>query len=177
MVRHCPVWPKGTEWVFGMPRKLNSKQLRFAAKVAEGQTLVGAYREVYQHNGKRETASRTAKKKAKHPGIAAAIEEMRIQLLPDPGEARAIQAHLRAVAVKLATEAGDEKVRLQAVEWLYEELKQEIAERERLEGAKRRQEGPAVEVIAELGALYAKALPGREPPPLAEVAAEAPGEE
>ena len=48
-----------------MPRDLNTKQLKFASEIAQGKSLVGAYQEVYQHNGKRETASRTAKRKAR----------------------------------------------------------------------------------------------------------------
>jgi len=123
---------------------------------------------------------RSAKRAAKKGEIRAAIEEMRLQLLPDPGDVRELKAHARAGMVKLSVEARDEKVRYAALEWLHEVAEKEAAERERLEKIQQqrppRREGQE-EIIAELRMLYAKALPGREPPPLVEVAADAPGEE
>jgi len=39
---------------------------------------------------------RSAKRAAKKGEIRAAIEEMRLQLLPDPGDVRELKAHARA---------------------------------------------------------------------------------
>jgi len=48
-------------------------------------------------------------------------EEMRLQLLPEPGDVQEIRAHALAVIVRLLLNAEDEKVRLAAAKWLHEE--------------------------------------------------------
>jgi hypothetical protein len=156
-----------------MPRNLTSRQKKFIAAIAAGKTQTAAYKEAgYAANGKPRTTVRSARRLAQHAEVRAAIEEMKVQLLPDPGDVRAIHAHAMAGMFQLSLMAEDEKVRFAALEWLHEETRKQMAERERLEGAKRRQEEPAVEVIAELRALYAKALPEHKEPLVVETATE-----
>ena len=96
-----------------MARKLNTRQMEFAVKVAEGKPLVTAYREVYKPaNDKAASVYQNAKRSARHPGIAARIKELQLELLPDPGDVRAIRAHAMAVIVGLSLNAQDEKVRM-----------------------------------------------------------------
>jgi hypothetical protein len=151
--------------------------MQFAAKVAQGKSLVGAYREVYQpSDGNRATTYRDAKRKAKHPGIAERIQELQIQMAPAPEDMKAVYAHGLAMIIQMATDCEDSKTRLAAAERLLTEAKEQIAEREKREREKRPQGGPAERVIlAELRALYAKALPGIEPP-LVEAVPEEEGE-
>jgi hypothetical protein len=61
-------------------------------------------------------------------------------------------------------EAVDEKVKLAASKWLHEETAKQLAERERLEKTTPARRESDQEIIAELRALYAKALPERQPP-------------
>ena len=162
-----------------MARKLNTRQVQFAVKVAEGNPLVTAYREVYKPaNDKAASVYQNAKRSARHPGIAARIKELQLELLPDPGDVRAIRAHAMAVIVGLSLNAQDEKVRMRSAEWLHEETGRQIAEQERLEGARVVPAANSPEAIfEELRGLYQKALPGaaQEQEPL--VVKAAPGEE
>jgi hypothetical protein len=151
-----------------MPRNLTTRQLKFAAAVASGKTQIAAFEEAgYGVSGKRTTAVRNAKKTAQNAEVRAAIEKMRRQLLPDPGDVREIRTHAMAVIVGLSMDAEDEKVRLAAGQWLYEETGKQmaqIAERERLEAGRAARTPDHLEVVAQLRALYRKALPGQEPP-------------
>ena len=153
-----------------MARKLNTRQMEFAVRVAEGEPLVAAYREVYKPaNDKAASVYQNAKRSARHPGIAARIKELQLELLPDPGDVRAIRAHAMAVIVGLSLNAQDEKVRMRSAEWLHEETGRQIAEQERLEGVRVVPAANSPEAIfEELRALYEKALPeaAREPEPL-----------
>ena len=166
---------------FGMARKLSVRQRKFASLVAEGKTQIAAYEEAgYSTKGKRETAGRNARQLAQHAEVRANIEEMRDRLLPSPGDLRKINEHALAVIVGLSQDARDEKVRLQAAEWLHEETGRQIAERERLAKIEQ-QRGPRREsdqqIIHELRMLYAKALPGLEPPLLEAVSDGAPDDQ
>ena len=162
-----------------MARKLNARQVQFAVKVAEGKPLVTAYREVYKPaNDKAASVYQNAKRSARHPGIAARVQELQLELLPDPGDVRAIRAHAMAVIVGLSLNAQDEKVRMRSAEWLHEETGRQIAEQERLEGARVVPAANSPEAIfEELRGLYQKALPeaAREQEPL--VVDAVPGEE
>jgi len=153
--------------------------MEFAAKVAERKPLVRAYREVYKPaNDKAASVYQNAKRSARHPGIAARIKELQLELLPDPGDVRAIRAHAMAVIVGLSLNAQDEKVRMRSAEWLHEETGRQIAEQERLEGARVVPAANSREaILEELRGLYQKALPGaaQEQEPL--VVEAAPGEE
>jgi phage terminase small subunit len=152
-----------------MPRKsnLNTRQRKFVAAVAQGETYAGAYRSAgYADGGKPVTTRRNAQRLAKNAKVRASIEEMRLELLPQPKDLRAINEHAMAVIVRLSVEAEEEKVKLAAAQWLHEETAKQIAERERLE--KIQQQRPVrresdQEIIAELRALYAKALGKRQP--------------
>ena len=162
-----------------MARKLNTRQMEFAVKVAEGKPLVTAYREVYKPaNDKAPSVYQNAKRSARHPGIAARIQELQLELLPDPGDVRAIRSHAMAVIVGLSLNAQDEKVRMRSAEWLHEETGRQIAEQERLEGVRVVPAANSPEaILEELRGLYEKALPeaARELEPL--VVEAAPGEE
>jgi phage terminase small subunit len=164
-----------------MPQKrnLNTRQRKFVSMVAAGETCTEAYRQAgYSDAGKPVTTRRNAQRLAKNAEVRASIEELRCRLLPSPGDLKKINEHAMGVIVELSLEAKDEKVRLLASKWLHEETARqiEIAEREKLRQTPVRRESDQ-QIIQELRMLYAKALPGREPPPLVEVAAEAPGEE
>jgi phage terminase small subunit len=152
-----------------MPRKsnLNTRQRKFVAAVAQGETYAGAYRSAgYSDGGKPVTTRRNAQRLAKNAEVRASIEEMRDRLLPSPGDLKKINEHAMGVIVRLSLEAVDEKVKLAASKWLHEETGKQIAERERLEKLQQ-QRAPRresqEEIIAELRMLYAKALPKREP--------------
>jgi hypothetical protein len=149
-----------------MSRNLSVRQLKFAAAVAAGKSQVEAYKEAgYAPNGKRETAQRDAKKLARKAEVRASIEKMRRQLLPDPGDVRDIRTHAMAVIVGLSLDAEEEKVRLAAATWLYEETGKQIAEREALEAARTPDRGERIvheEIAQELRMLYLKAgIPAR----------------
>jgi hypothetical protein len=148
-----------------MPRNLNARELKFAAAVAQGKTYAAAYEQAgYAVNGKRETAVRNAKRKAKQEEVRAAIEEMQLQLLPAPENLRAIYEHGLARMVQLSN-CEDRKVSEDAAKWLCAEAERQMEKRKALEAVKvpeRRQSD--AEIIAELKMLYAQALPPREPP-------------
>jgi hypothetical protein len=157
-----------------MARELNTRQLKFAAAVAAGRTRIEAYEEAgYAVNGKRETAVRNAKRKAKHVEVRAAIEEMQLQLMPAPDDMRAVYAHGLATIIQLSNSCEDSRTRLAAAQWLCAEAKEQAEKRQTLEAA--RGTNPREEIIAELRALYRKALPEREP--LVEAVSTLPGDE
>jgi len=132
-----------------MPRNLTSRQKKFIAAIAAGKTQTAAYKEAgYAANGKPRTTVRSARRLAQHAEVRAAIEEMQVQLLPDPGDVREIRAHAMGVIVRLSLEAEEEKVRLAAAQWLHEETGKQIAERERLKAEPPREES-AEEVIVQ----------------------------
>ena len=132
-----------------MPRNLTSRQKKFIAAIAAWKTQTAAYKEAgYAANGKPRTTVRSARRLAQHAEVRAAIEEMQVQLLPDPGDVREIRAHAMGVIVRLSLEAEEEKVRLAAAQWLHEETGKQIAERERLKAEPPREES-AEEVIVQ----------------------------
>jgi hypothetical protein len=151
--------------------------MQFAASVAAGKPLVAAYREVYQPaNGKAPSTYRNAKRAAKHPGISARIEELELERFPAVEDMRAVYEHGLAVIVRLSKTAKDSRVQLQAGMWLCAEAEKRAAlEASRLE--KVRPPERREDVIAELRAIYQRALPNSDPAPLVEeVRAEAEGE-
>jgi hypothetical protein len=125
--------------------------------------LIGAYREVYQPgNGKAASVYRNAKRSGKHPGIVAQIEAMQLKLLPAPEDLKAVYAHGVATIIELSNSCEDGKVRLSAAQWLCAEAERQAEKRRVLEaGKKEEREQPQEEIIAELRALYRKALPER----------------
>jgi hypothetical protein len=143
----------------------------FAANVAAGKPLVAAYRESYKPaNDKAPSVYQNAKRAAKHPQIAAQIKALQTQLLPGPDDVAKIRGHALSVAIRLSVSSEDDRVRLKAATWLYQESEKWAA----LEAAKPRDQAarPGDEratIIAELRALYRKALPDREPPLVEEV--------
>jgi hypothetical protein len=144
-----------------MARELNARQLKFAAAVAAGRTRIEAYEEAgYAVNGERETAVRNAKRKAKHGEVRAAIEEMQLQLMPAPDDMRAVYAHGLATIIRLSNSCEDSRVRLSAAQWLCAEAEKQAEKRQTLEAAQAPNQRE--EIIAELHALYRKALPGQE---------------
>ena len=102
-------------------RRLTAKQERFAALVAQGSPLAAAYREAYETTRMQpRTVWNDASALARHPGVAARIEELRAQI-----EASAYEdaASLRRLALNtLTTIASDEAVstkdRIRAAETL-----------------------------------------------------------
>src|SRR5215467_6823200 len=149
-----------------MARKLNSRQMQFAASVAAGSTLVSAYREVYRPaNDKAPSVYQNAKRSAKHPGIAARIKELQLELLPAPSDLKAIYDHGLATMIQLSNSCEDDGVRWKAARWLCEEAERQAEKRRVLEAARapgeRRRESDQ-RIIPELRALYAKALPMRQ---------------
>jgi hypothetical protein len=147
--------------------------MQFAAKVAEGKPLVAAYREVYSpSDGKSPTAYRNAKRSAKHPGIAARIKELQLELLPAPADMEQVYEHGLATVIQLCS-CEDSKIRLMAAERLMAEAKEQQEKRRTLEATKVPDQRE--EILAELRSLYRKALPEQEP--LVVEASEAPGEE
>ena len=142
-----------------MPRNLNSRQMQFAAGVASGKPLVTAYREIYKPSDeKAPSVYQNAKRAAKHPQIAAQIKALQTQLLPGPDDVAKIRGHALSVAIRLSVSSEDDRVRLKAATWLYQE-----AERWRaLEAFPPRNQAarPGDEratIIAELHALYQRA--------------------
>ena len=139
-------------------RNLTAKQAAFAGRVAAGQTVIGAFREVYQPvDGKAASAYSNAKRARKHPGIAARIKELQLELMPAPQDMRQIYEHGMAVALQLSVGSPDHRVRLRAAQWLCAESEK----RERLtsETVPRApsQPMPTEAVIANLRELYRKA--------------------
>jgi hypothetical protein len=142
-----------------MSRKLNSRQMQFATNVAAGKSLVSAYREVYQPaNAKAPSVYQNAKRSAKHPGIAARIRELQVELLPAPADMKAIYAHGLAVMIQLSITSEDARVRLRAAEWLCAEAEK----REKLEAVQPRNQHQLDKIFSELHDLYRKA-PTQEP--------------
>jgi len=139
-----------------VPRNLNSRQMQFAAGVASGKPLVTAYREVYKPaNEKAPSVYQNAKRAAKHPQIAAQIKALQTQLLPGPDDVGRIRGHALSVAIRLSVSSEDDRVRLKAATWLYQEAEKWTA----LEAARPRNQAarPGDEratIIAELHALY-----------------------
>jgi len=154
-----------------MARNLNSRQMLFAANVAAGKPLVTAYRETYKpSNDKAPSVYQNAKRAAKHPQIAARIKALQTELLPSPDDVAKIRGHALSVAIRLSLSSPDDRIKLKAATWLYQEAEKWAA----LEAAKPRDHAarPGDEratIIAELSALYRKALPDREPPLVEEV--------
>jgi len=160
-----------------MPRKLNSRQKQFAASVAAGKPLVAAYREVYQPaNGKAPSTYRNAKRAAKHPGISARIEELELEPCPAAKDPQALYEHGLATIIQVSKSPEERRVQLQAGMWLCAEAEKRAAlEASRLE--KVRPPERREDVIAELRAIYRRALPDSDPAPLVEeMRAEAGGE-
>ena len=160
-----------------MPRKLNSRQKQFAASVAAGKPLVAAYREVYQPaNGKAPSTYRNAKRAAKHPGISARIEELELEPCPAAKDPQALYEHGLATIIQVSKSPEDRRVQLQAAQWLCAEAEK----RARLEALRLEKVRPPErreDVIAELRAIYRRALPDSDPAPLVEeMRAEAGGE-
>jgi hypothetical protein len=138
----------------------------FAANVAAGKPLVTAYREVYKPaKDKAPSVYQNAKRAAKHPQISAQIKALQTELLPGPDDVAKIRGHALTVAIRLSLFSADDRIKLKAATWLYQESEKWAT----LEAAKPRDHAarpgdePAT-IIAELHALYRKALPDREPP-------------
>jgi hypothetical protein len=163
--------------MWDMPaRELDARRLKFAAAVAQGKTYSAAYREAgYSANGKPTTVGRSAQKLSQNGRVREAIQKMRQQLLPDPGDVRDLHAHALGVVVELSLHSPDQRVRLQAATWLREETGKLIEERKRLEQAVEPCEAQEQSVlVAELREIYAAALPWKvETGPVAETANEA----
>ena len=150
-----------------MPRNLTSRQLKFAAAVAGGKAQTAAYKEAgYATNGKPRTAVRNARALAQNAEVRASIREMQLQLLPAPGDMKAVYEHGLATILQL-TKCEDSKVRLAAAEWLCAEAEKQAEKRKTLEAEKRETlevagTGNPQEVLSQLEALYEKALPAQE---------------
>jgi hypothetical protein len=151
-----------------MPKNLTSRQLKFAAAVAGGKTQTVAYKEAgYTTNGKPRTAVRNARALAQNAAVRVSIREMQLQLLPAPGDMKAVYEHGLATILQL-TKCEDSKVRLAAAEWLCAEAEKQAEKRKTLEAEKRETQEAArtsdpQEILSRLGALYQKALPAQEP--------------
>ncbi len=156
-----------------MPRNLTGKQMQFAASVAAGQTVVGAYREVYQPvDGKAASAYSNAKRARRHPGIAARIKELQLELMPAPQDMRQIYEHGMAVALQLSVTSPDHRVRLRAAQWLCAEAeKREMLSSETVPRAPAEPMSTEA-VIANLRELYRRAgmSPVAQEPLVVEVA-------
>jgi hypothetical protein len=145
---------------------LNARQVQFAVKVAEGEPLVAAYREVYKPaNDKAPSVYQNAKRAAKHPGIAARIQELQLELLPAPEDMKAVYAHGLATIIQLSISSENSRVRLHAAQWLCAEAeKRKTLEAEKREDILEAARTPnPQEVLSQLEALYQKALPELEP--------------
>jgi hypothetical protein len=143
-----------------MTRNLNSRQMKFADLVANGRTLVGAYRLVYEPGDPKALhVYRNARRLSRHPVVAAKIREFQQQLFPALEDAEAIQNHACGVAYHLSMNASSERVRLRAAEMLFELSEKLQAAR----GATPGQEGRA---LTELRRLYRRmtALGDKEKP-------------
>ena len=94
-----------------MPRKsnLNTRQRKFVTAVAQGETYAGAYRAAgYADNGKPVTTRRNAQRLVKNAKVRASIEEMRLELLPQPKDLREIHEHAMGVIEVVARSGGRE---------------------------------------------------------------------
>jgi hypothetical protein len=138
--------------------------MEFAVRVAEGEPLVAAYREVYKPaNDKAPSVYQNAKRAAKHPGIATRIRELQIQLLPAPEDMKAVYAHGLATIIQLSNFCEDSRVRLRAAQWLCAEAERRKAlEAEKRESSEAARTPNSQEVLSQLEALYRKALPAQE---------------
>ncbi len=143
---------------FRLPRNFTAKQSEFASRVAAGQTLVGAYREVYKPvDGKAASVYANAKRARRHPGIAARIKELQVELMPAPQDMRQIYEHGMAVVLQLSVASPDHRVRLRAAQWLCAEAeKREKLTPETVPRAPA-EPMPTEAVIANLRELYRKA--------------------
>src|SRR5215831_2766288 len=102
-------------------------------------------------------------RKAKHPRIAAAIQEMQLQLLPALKDMEQVYAHGLATVIQLCS-CEDSRIRLMAAERLMAEAKEQAEKRRELEAGRAARTGEShEEIMAQLRMLYAKALPEREP--------------
>lgn len=162
-----------------MPRNLNSRQMQFAASVAAGKSLVTAYRETYKPaDDKAPSVYQNAKRAARNPKIAAQIKALQTELLPGPDDVAKIRGHALSVAIRLSVSSEDDRVRLKAATWLYQEAEKWTAlEEARPCGQAARPRDERATIIAELHALYRKALPDREPRLVEEVGSAAGAEE
>jgi hypothetical protein len=148
-----------------MPRKnLTHRQSEFAAAVAQGKTLADAYRVAYEpKNPMAASVYPNSRRAVKHPAIAARIQELQVELLPAPGDMKAIYQHGLATIIQLSISCEDSRVRFRAAEWLCQEaekqLKQEADEQPRGECDEIRRD----EIISELREIYRKALPDQAP--------------
>jgi len=166
LLRVCPA--ASENGLISMPRNLTSRQLKFAAAVAGGKAQTAAYKEAgYATNGKPRTAVRNARALAQNAEVRASIREMQLQLLPAPGDMKAVYEHGLATILQL-TKCEDSKVRLAAAEWLCAEAEKQAEKRKTLEAEKRETleaagTGDPRELLSQLEALYRKALPELEP--------------
>jgi hypothetical protein len=110
-----------------------------------------------RHTGPR-TVYPNSRRALKHPGIAARIKELQLELLPAPEDMRAIYQHGLATILQLSISAEDGRVRFRAAEWLCQEAEKRL----RLEAD--RPPNQSDQVLADLRALYQKALTAQEPP-------------
>ena len=127
-------------------------------------------------NGKAPSTYRNAKRAAKHPGISARIEELELEPCPAAKDPQALYEHGLATIIQVSKSPEDRRVQLQAAQWLCAEAEK----RARLEALRLEKVRPPErreDVIAELRAIYQRALPNSDPAPLVEeVRAEAEGE-
>jgi hypothetical protein len=154
-----------------MSRKLTGKQSEFASAVAQGTPLAQAYRVAYRpKNPMAPSVYPNSRRALKHPGIAARIKELQLELLPAPEDMRAIYQHGLATILQLSISAEDGRVRLRAAEWLCSEAEK----RQRLEAD--RPVNQSDEIFDDLRGLYQKALTAQEPPlePLVEEVSDEP---
>jgi hypothetical protein len=139
--------------------------MQFATSVAAGKPLVAAYREVYKPaNDKAASVYQNAKRSARHPGIAARIQELQLELLPAPEDMKAVYAHGLATIIQLSNSCEDSRVRLHAAQWLCAEAeKRKTLEAEKRETQEAARTSDPQELVSQLEALYRKALPELEP--------------
>ena len=82
-------------------------------------------------------------RKAKHPRIAAAIQEMQLQLLPALKDMEQVYAHGLATVIQLCS-CEDSRIRLMAAERLMAEAKEQAEKRRSWRRAERRELGRAM---------------------------------
>ena len=89
------------------PRRLTAKQDRFAALVAQGSPLAAAYRQAYDATRMRaRTVWNDSSALARHPGVAARVEQLRAEI---EAETYRDAAHVRRLALNTLTSiAGDD---------------------------------------------------------------------
>jgi hypothetical protein len=151
-------------------QRLNLRQQQFAGAVASGKSFRAAYAETYgTGNSQPQTVARNARHAAGNPKVKERVEALRTELLPGPGDLARIRDHALSVAVEISLHSADDKARLRACEWLYEQAAE--ADRRLAQAVVVRAPDPTEGVIADLRALYRKAFPAKEPP-LVEVANE-----